>query len=174
MRRWPGFLAAPLAVVSPAAFATVYLSVEQAQQAIFPGASFTAAPVSLTEEEKRAVEKRSAVKVRSSEQPAWKVTTGGWFFVDQVIGKHELITYAVGLESDGRIRGIEVLEYLESYGGQIRSAEWRKQFAGKNASDRLRLDEDILNISGATLSCRHVTEGVKRLVVMHEIVLKQR
>src|SRR3982750_4271391 len=103
MTRWPVFLAAPLAVVSPSAFATVYLSVEQAQQAIFPGGSFTALPFSLTEEQTRAIEKRSGVKVRLSRAQAWKVAGGGWFVVDQVIGKYELITYALGINPDGSV-----------------------------------------------------------------------
>ena len=173
MTRWPALLAAPIAVFSPAAMATVYLSVEQAQQAIFPGGRFAAAPVSLTDEQKRAIEKRAGAKAGSSPQ-VWKVADGGWFIVDQVIGKHELITYAVGLDASGSVRGIEVLEYLESYGQQIRYDSWRKQFVGKKAADPVKLDEDILNISGATLSCRHVTEGVRRLLALHEVVLRQR
>jgi Na+-translocating ferredoxin:NAD+ oxidoreductase RnfG subunit len=91
-----------------------------------------------------------------------------------VIGKHELITYAVGLDAGGSVRGIEVLEYRESYGGQIRYDSWRRQFVGKKASDPVRLEQDILNVSGATLSCRHVTDGVRRLLALHEIALKQR
>jgi Na+-transporting NADH:ubiquinone oxidoreductase subunit C len=173
MTRWPAFLAAPVAVFSPAALATVYLSVEQAQQAIFPGGRFVAAPLSLTDEQKRAIAKRAGANAVSSPQ-VWKEARGGWFIVDHVIGKHELITYAVGLDAAGSVRGIEVLEYLENYGGQIRYASWRKQFLGKKAADPVRLDEDILNISGATLSCRHVTEGVRRLLALHEVVLSPR
>jgi len=172
--RWPGFIAAPIAIVSPSALATVYLSVEQAQQAIFPGASFTAAPVSLSDEERRAIEKRSQVSVRSARQQAWRVSSGGWFFVDQVIGKHELITYALGVGIDGRVRGIEILEYRENYGGEVRYASWRGQFVGKTAADPVKLEQDIRNISGATLSCRHVTEGVRRLLALHETVLAGR
>jgi len=44
--------------------------------------------------------------------------------------------------------------YRESYGGEIRNADWRKQFLGKNRTLALRLNEGITNISGATLSCR--------------------
>ena len=58
---------------------------------------------------------------------------GRWFIVDAVFGKHELITYAVGLGADGSVRGVEILEYLESYGYQIRDPAWRRQFAGKTA-----------------------------------------
>jgi Na+-transporting NADH:ubiquinone oxidoreductase subunit NqrC len=72
------------------------------------------------------------------------------------------------------VRGIEILEYRESYGHEVRMAAWRKQFAGKSIADPLQLDQDIRNISGATLSCRHVTAGVKRLLALHEIALKGR
>jgi hypothetical protein len=168
MARWPHVVAAPLAIFSPAALATVYLSVEQAQQAIFPGGSFISAAVSLTDAQKR------VLKTDLRNTRLWSVSGGGWFIVDKVIGKHELITYALGVDADGSVRSIEILEYLESYGGQIRYADWRRQFAGKTAADPLELEQDIRNISGATLSCRHVTEGVKRLLALHETVLKQR
>ncbi len=155
MRRSSLFIAAPFAIIAPAAHASVYLSVEQAQQAIFPGAVFV--PSELTR----------AARV-------WKVTGAGWFIVDQVIGKNELITYAVGINVNGAVRGIEILEYRESHGGEIRTAAWRRQFAGKTAADPVQLDQDIQNISGATLSCRHVTEGVKRLLGLYETTLKNR
>jgi Na+-transporting NADH:ubiquinone oxidoreductase subunit NqrC len=34
------------------------------------------------------------------------------------------------------------------------------------------LNEGITNISGATLSCRHVTEGVRRVLATYEVCLK--
>lgn len=153
--RWPVFLFAPAALTVPAAQATAYLTVEQAQQSLFAGASFT--PVDLGRRER-----------------VWRVSTGGWFVVDEVRGKHELITYALGIDPEGHARGIEILEYRESHGGEVRDAAWRAQFAGKSAADPLQLDRDIRNISGATLSCRHVTDGVKRLLKLYESELRQR
>jgi len=44
---------------------------------------------------------------------------------------------------------------------------------GKKYGARLKLDDDIKNVSGATLSCRHVTDGVKRLLATHEILFKK-
>ena len=42
------FIALPAsALIAPSAFAIQYLTVDQAQHAIFPGKSFTAAPVKL-------------------------------------------------------------------------------------------------------------------------------
>jgi hypothetical protein len=152
---WPAFLAAPLVIAVPAAHATTYLSVEQAQQALFPGASFTAL------ESKR-------------RERVWRASPGGWFIVDEVLGKHELIPYAVALDTQGRVHGVEILEYRESHGGEIRDAKWRGQFLGKTAADPLQLDRDIRNISGATLSCRHLTDGVKRLLALYETELRDR
>ena len=42
---------------------------------------------------------------------------------------------------------------------------------GKRYGAKLKLTEDIKNISGATLSCLHVTAGVKRLLATHALVL---
>jgi len=172
MERWPGFAAAPLAIVAPAALATVYLSTEQAQQAIFPGATLAPARIVLTDAQAHAIESRSDVNVRTRELKAWRVAGGGWFIIDEVVGKHEFITYAIGLNADGSVKQIEIMDYRESYGYQIRDPRWRAQFAGKTASATLKLDRDIQNISGATLSCRHITDGVKRVLATHDVVLK--
>lgn len=153
--RWPAFVAAPLAISVPAAHATVYLSVEQAQQTLFPGAKFS--PLDIARRER-----------------VWRASPGGWFILDEVLGKHELITYAVGINPQGRVRGVEILEYRESHGGEVRDASWREQFTGKSAADPLQLDRDIRNISGATLSCRHITDGIKRLLKLYENELRQR
>jgi Na+-transporting NADH:ubiquinone oxidoreductase subunit NqrC len=64
------------------------------------------------------------------------------------------------------------MEYRESYGYEVRDAKWRAQFTGKTARAPLRLDQDIKNISGATLSSRHVTEGVRRVLAFYEAALK--
>lgn len=160
------------AAVSPA-YATTYLNVEQAQQAIFPGAKLHASSVTLTQAQRKAIEKASGVKVRDVELRVWRVEGGGWFFVDDVIGKHEFITYALGINADGSVKQIEVMDYREHYGSEVRNEKWRAQFIGKTRKSNLKLDDDIKNVSGATFSCRHVIEGVKRLLITHELVLKQ-
>ena len=141
----------PVAVISTSAYATTYLTVEQAQRAIFPGAS-----------------------LMSTGQPGvWRTSSGGFFIVDRVVGKHEYITVAVGINANGTVKQIEIMEYKESYGYEVRDAAWRAQFVGKNAGSSLQLNVDIKNISGATLSSRHITEGVKRLLVTYDLVLRK-
>ena len=63
------------------------------------------------------------------------------------------------------MKSIEILDYRETHGGEIRLAAWRRQFVGKTAQAPVKLDQDIKNISGATLSSKHITGGVKRLLV---------
>jgi Na+-translocating ferredoxin:NAD+ oxidoreductase RnfG subunit len=167
-------LLVPIVLVgtTTAGYATTYLTVEQAQQAIFPGKKMTAATVKLTDAQRKAIEKASEVRVRNPEQKVWTVEGGGWFILDEVVGKHEFISYAVGLNTDGSVKQIEVMDYRETYGYEIRNEKWRNQFVGKTSKAKLKLDDDIKNISGATLSCRHITDGVKRLLAFYEIALK--
>jgi Na+-translocating ferredoxin:NAD+ oxidoreductase RnfG subunit len=176
MDPWIRWLAAPVAVVAAPACATQYLTVAQAQAALFPaGTRFTAQALTLSEAQREAIEDASGQRVREARPQVWRALEGdqpaGWFFVDQVIGKHEFITYALALDAGGAVRGIEVLDYRETYGGEIRSAEWRRQFAGKRRGDAFKLGDTIRNITGATLSCRNVMNGVKRLLSMHALVL---
>ncbi len=166
-------LAAPAAViVSVPGHATVYFTTEQAQQAMFPGASFVQAPVQLTDGQRATMTDRSGVHEPFLADRVWRVSTGGYFVIDEVLGKHERIKYAVAIGPDGAVRSIEILEYNESYGYEVRDPAWRAQFVGKTAGSALKLGGDIRNISGATLSSKHITAGVRRLLVMCELRLK--
>lgn len=165
------------AVASAPAYAVQYMNVEQAQKVLFPAAEgFEARTIQLTAEQKSAIEASSGVRVRVTEIKAWRAIQGGkpsgWFLLDEVYGKHEFITYAVALGMDGAVKGVEILDYRETHGSEVNNAKWRAQFAGKKAGDTLKLDEDIKNISGATLSCKHLTDGVKRLLATYATVLK--
>lgn len=173
MNEWRVFALLPAALIAPQfAGADVYMSAEQAQQTIFPGIAFKSTALRLTDEQKKAIEQRSGVRVRTADVNLWRALDGSVFIVDQVLGKHEFITYAIGIDASGAVRGIEVMEYKESYGYEIRRAEWRGQFSGKTGAAPLKLDSDIRNIGGATLSSKHVTEGVRRLLATYELALR--
>jgi hypothetical protein len=96
----------------------------------------------------------------------------GHVFVDEVIGRQSLITYAVGVEPGGSLRNLEILSYRESHGGEIRNAAWRGQFAHRSDLDQLRFRTDIKNISGATLSSEHVTQGVRWVLALWQTALR--
>lgn len=164
---------------TPPALAERFLTIAEAQNICFPQATdFEARVLRFTAQEAAAVEKRGGVPVRNRGNRFWVAkdngTILGVLLLDYVVGKHELIDYVVAISPEGEVRQVEVLEYRESYGGEIRGTKWREQFKGKTAKSPLRLSDDIYNISGATLSCRHVTQGIKRLLATFEVVLRPR
>ena len=141
-------------VVPVGAHAKVYASVEQAQKSMFGSTVLALRPVLLTDAQQSAMRDASSVSFAFKGNRVWKAEGGGWFVVDEVVGKHETITY------------------LESYGYEVADEKWRRQFVGKTAASPLKLNKDIENIGGATLSCKHITDGVKRVMVMYDLVLK--
>lgn len=164
----------PALAVPASAEATVYFTIAAAQQAMFPSARMIDHSVALTPLQRKAIARAAGAPGYDKVQRIWEAQSGGksagWFLVDRVIGKHEYITYAVALTPDGAVKGVEILDYRESYGGEIRNANWRRQFTGKRAGLGLRLGRDIKNISGATLSSRHVTDGVRRLLLTWQML----
>ncbi len=156
-----------------------YLSVDAAQKLCFPEAdAFERRVETFTADESRAIEKACGVTVPLRGIPYVLASKSGIpvgvLALDRVMGKHEAIDYAVAIGRDGRVRQVEILEYRESYGHEVRGAKWRAQFAGKDAADPLRFREDIHNISGATISCRNVNEGVKRVLASYQLVVRPR
>ena len=152
MSEWIKWTAPAAAVVSltSSAYAVQYLSIPEAQKLAFPSAT-------------RFVETQAG--------RVWKAQAGdrviGQFVFDRVIGKHLFIDYAVALGPGGQVQRVEILQYRESYGGEVRQGSWLAQFIGKTRASSLELNRDIRNISGATLSSLHVTEGVKRILGLY-------
>jgi Na+-translocating ferredoxin:NAD+ oxidoreductase RnfG subunit len=150
MTNWINWTAPAALVMSVgSAHAVQYLSLAEAQRHAFPSAT-----------------NFSVVQA----DRIWRAEVGervlGFFVFDRVIGKHLYIDYSVALDPSGRIRQVDILQYRESYGGEIRSPSWLAQFVGKTNSSQLQVGSDIRNISGATLSSHHVTEGVKRIMAI--------
>jgi Na+-translocating ferredoxin:NAD+ oxidoreductase RnfG subunit len=159
-------LIVPAAIAAPA-YAVQYQTLDQAQKALFPDAvQFVRMDVMITNEVRQQIEKASGVRVRNTLQQVWRAETGGkplgWFVLDEVIGKHEFITYAVALLPDGVVKSIDILEYRETHGSEIKNEKWRAQFAGKKMGEAFKLDEDIKNISN----------GVKRIAATFQVAMK--
>lgn len=151
-----------------------FLSVDEARRSLYPKADqFEARQFRFSKEDVAKLEGRLGVRVAQKAAEAHyafeKGQLLGVVFIDHVIGKHELIDYAVAVSAAGEVGQVEILEYRESYGGEIRGERWRRQFKGKTPESKLRLNDDIYNISGATMSCRHVTEGVRRLLATFDL-----
>lgn len=162
----------PVAALSSAiapVHAVQYATAEEAARRAFPEATaFKERDIQLTADEMKALPADAGVAARAVRFRALTAVQGdkpiGVVVLDAVIGKFDLIDYAVGIDPSGKLRSVEILAYRESHGYEVRLPAWRKQFVGKDKRDKLRVSEDINNISGATMSATHVTDGVRRIV----------
>ena len=152
--------------------AKTYLSIEQAREILWGSEAMEQVEITLSKAQMKSIYKAAKTRVRNPSPLVWKTQTGGWFVVDQVIGKHENIDMAYALDKEGKVMGLEILTYRESYGHEVINPKWRAQFHGKGSDEFLKLDKQIKNISGATLSCRHITDGINRLTRTWEQVLR--
>ena len=165
---WQAALAASITTV-PAVFAgTVgvdYLTQAEALAVYFPTADRF---------ERAVVIPPDGVTLRRGSAPAYfrrfeaykGDTLLGFAVVDDVMGKARPITYMLATDLQGDVLGIEILAYRESHGHEVGRAAFRDQFKGRDVDDALRLGGDIRNISGATISCRSITDGVADLLTL--------
>ncbi|HEY7639298.1 MAG TPA: FMN-binding protein [Steroidobacteraceae bacterium] len=158
------------------AHAAVYASAEDAQRELFPDATaFEPVALNLSESQLQDVARLAGPQAGHGSLKIWTARQGatvlGHVFVDEVIGREDFITYAVGIQADGKLLPVHVLEYRESHGGEIRNSRWLAQFAGRSSVQQLRFGTDIKNIAGATLSSEHVTAGVRRILAIRQTAL---
>lgn len=159
-----------MGAISVSANATEYFSIQQVQRQLYPDAEMlelrSFAPT---------VYARGQAAHSGPVNTTWvardKGKVQGWLVATHVIGKHDYIDFALAISPAGRISGFEIMNYRESYGGQVRGSAWRQQFIGKQKGDALAVGDGVQNISGATLSSTHLAEAIKGLMRYHHDVL---
>ncbi len=125
-------------------------------------------------------ERLSAVLGYTPRKPSYTIyiaktadKTDGYAIIDEEKGQHLPITFAVKLSAAGLVERQELMVYRERYGDEIRDPRFRQQFVGKSAKSPIREGEEIIAVSGATISSRAMVIGVRRaLVLLDELVLK--
>ncbi|MGE3332167.1 MAG: FMN-binding protein [Rhodospirillaceae bacterium] len=166
---FPAAIIATAGAVQPAFAGAQYLTAEQAQGLLFPkGTTFTEDFRLLTDKQMRDIREFSGIELRDRKVRAWRASNGDWFFVDHVLGKDDTVYYGLALSPKGEVKGIEVMECWELY-SKVRLPEWRAQFKGKKDGE-LRIKGDIEYITGVTLSSKHITEGVIRMLSTYTLV----
>ena len=151
--------------------AEVYLSEEEAIKLMFPKSERVKKDLlRVPADRKMAIEERIGWKFPEDAFEVYIGETGtqvdGYAFVQNTIGKHKPMTYMVGVDAHGRVSNVELLVFRESRGSEVRTKRFNVQYEGKTASDPVRLNKDIINISGATMSVRSMTAGIKRVLVL--------
>ena len=158
----------------------VYLTEEQALKLLFPKSQqVRAETLRLTPDQKARIQEKIGWKFPEESFRAFKAESSGkvdgYAVIQETIGKHRPITYIVGVTPDGKVSDIEILVYRESKGSEVRMKRFNSQYEGKTTLDPIRINKDIINITGATMSVRSVSAGVKRaLVLVDEFYLNHR
>lgn len=130
----------------------------------------------LTAEQRTRLEQRLGYAPRKPSYTIYIAKTNdqvdGYAVLDEEQGQHLPITFAVKLSKAGAVQRQEILVYRERYGDEVRDPRFRQQFQGKTAADPLRHGEEVIAVSGATISSRAMAIGVRRVLVMvDELIL---
>lgn len=98
--------------------------------------------------------------------------TIGYAVIKNVLGKLSHITFMVILDPEGEIDMVEILASQGLWGADIRQKRFLDQFKKKTINDPLRLKSDIDAITGATISSRALTEGIKEILGYLSVLLQ--
>jgi Na+-translocating ferredoxin:NAD+ oxidoreductase RnfG subunit len=88
----------------------------------------------------------------------------GYAYMGKALSKTDTFDFLVLFDKDLIVIKTKVLVYREDYGGEIGSKRWLKQFIGKTQHDDLRYGDNIVAISGATISVRSMTNSMNNLL----------
>ncbi|MBK9308571.1 MAG: FMN-binding protein [Nitrospira sp.] len=158
--------------------AEVFMSEAEAVKIVLPKSERVRREIlELTQEKKDLIEQRIGWKFP---EQTFEVYIGetrdkidGYAMVHNTIGKHKHMTYMVGVDSTGACSDVELLVFREARGSEVGRKRFNVQYEGKTVLDPIRINKDIINITGATMSVRSISAGVKRvLVLIDEFYLK--
>jgi hypothetical protein len=158
--------------------AEVFLTEEDAVKLMFPKSErIKKELLRVPTDKKMTVEERIGWKFPEDAFDVYIGETGtqidGYALVQHTIGKHKPMTYMVGVDARGHVSNVELLVFREARGSEVRTKRFNVQYEGKTVLDPVRINKDIINISGATMSVRSMTAGIKRvLVLIDEFYLK--
>ncbi len=160
-----------VALARAAEFRTrVYLDLQEAPRALFPEADdFEQHQIKVTPELGRRIKELVGRARPTIWEPFYYAFVAkkqgdviGYAVVCEEIGKHRAITFIVGTTPDARVRDVAVMAYREPIGDEVRYRGFLDQFKGKSLDDPIMPYRDISNISGATLSVRALSRGVRK------------
>ena len=158
--------------------AEVFMTEEDAVKIMLPKSQRVRKEIlRLSPDQKILIESRIGWKFPETEFDVYVGETGadvdGYAMVHNTIGKHKHMTYMVGVDARGEVTDVELLVFREAKGSEVRMKRFNSQYEGKTLLDPIRINKDIINISGATMSVRSLSAGVKRvLVLIDEVYLK--
>ena len=145
----------------------VYLTEEQALTKAFPGADSVWSQVWVPiREERTTIERRLGWRLADSTFTIYRGVKDdidlGFAHVSEEIGLYKPITFMVKVGADRQVEAVHVMVYRESRGGEVRRRRFLAQYEGKTLGSPIRINRDIIGVTGATFSVRAMNAGVKK------------
>ncbi|MDP3921224.1 MAG: FMN-binding protein [Candidatus Omnitrophota bacterium] len=158
------------------AYARVLSTVQEALNTFMPEAEIRKEEKSLTDEQMAAIEEKAKVSLDSSSDRKRLFYVGerdgevlGYAVEDAVAGKWGPIYYMLFIDPGGEIKDTLVLAYEEKRGKPVAKRRFLKQFQGKSVDSQIRLMRDIRGVTGASISSRGMTDGIRKMVhIFHQ------
>lgn len=83
-------------------------------------------------------------------------------------GRWGPVEFMTSMDLKATVKAVRVLSYQEQRGQPIARLSFLNQYRDKRSSSPLTVGEDIIGISGATISSRAATFTVKKAIVLYE------
>ena len=103
-----------------------------------------------------------------SEENLFKIISDGkhlgYGYIGNAPSKTATFDYLVLFDTNFIITKSKVLIYREEYGGEIGSKRWLRQFTGASMEKQFTYNQDIIPISGATISVQSMTRSMNSLL----------
>lgn len=110
----------------------------------------------------------SDLKIEIKEETLFKVlhedSLLGYAYIAKAPSKTDQFDYLILFDKDFIILKTKLLIYREDYGAEIGSKRWMKQFIGLNEKSKVEYGDDIIPISGATISAVSMTNAVNNFL----------
>ena len=162
--------------LASAANATVFYSKEEAFELAFgAGAEVEPLPIFLTDEQTEQIEKTAQVKLDSKLYTLHVGKRGGHVLGYATIESHNVRTQPetvmILLSPTGQLQRVEMLAFHEPPEYQP-PARWFERLYGKPIGD-LRLNQGVDGIAGATLSSLASLSGIRKVMAIYQIAMKE-
>ncbi|MFA9461850.1 FMN-binding protein [Thiohalorhabdus methylotrophus] len=130
----------------------------------------------LSDAERQEVQQKARAELKSQLFTVYKGMAGdaitGYAFIDTRTVRSKPATFMVVLSPEGKVRELRVLAWKEP--PEYRpSGRWLAQFEGHGLEPHTALGREIQGMSGASLSSRTLTDGVRRVLAVYRVKLAE-
>jgi Na+-translocating ferredoxin:NAD+ oxidoreductase RnfG subunit len=165
-----------LSLLPSLATAKIFHSRQEAVQLAFPDADqIQSRAILLTAEQQQRIERLATTPLDAKMVTIYTASKGttivGYGCIETRIVRTLPGSFLVALSPTGEVKTVMAVAFHEPE-EYLPPERWLKQFDRKPLSSELRLYKDIQSIGGATLSSQSVTNAVRKVLAIYQVILK--